>query len=220
MRTRRIRPAPAMIGCAFVLVPLLGAGCSEDLTEAELAAVAGDDVHPDSLIAWQEGDLVLGKVVYNRCSEEWDMDYVPSGDPVVLDFSFSYDPRFVTDPTDEHVALIEAAGGTVHHRFSVPILRASIPRAQIAEKRLWHYSLARAHVVPRGDRFDVSVTVMHSGDAEGTKDAFRELGGFVRYEWPTVNSFSGVLPDSGIAHLRAMDEVREVFTPGVYCFAS
>lgn len=199
-----------------VAVALLGSllvACSEAPTGTE--DTSGPD--PVELIAWQDGDLVTGKVIYHGCGT-WYPENVPGGDPVLVDLHFGPEIGGHSPPaTDEQVASVTAAGATPVHRFDLPIVRAWVPRELIGEPLLLWYGLTHVRAVVQQDRFDVDVVVSYTGDIAPVTAEFEALEGVVVREWPQVGTFDGVIPDGRIEELRDLSAVRRLTAPSIKC---
>lgn len=187
----------------MALALTLGA-CSSTAMEAV------DD--PSATVSFQENGLTVGPAVY--FCHKWSKGgvrvsadiAVPDGDPVVLDFFFTFDAGTEGfGPDVDDLEKLEAAGATIMHRFNVTAARAEVPRDSLS--RVTGPSVNHVRTVPAADRFDVWMTVgyLHEAEEEIQQRAL-ELGGHIESTLPGhpggVPSFKGVLPDTAIKQLR------------------
>lgn len=200
----------------LLLLLLPAAACSEDPTGA-------DAPDPQDLIAWQQGEMVVGKVILH-CGE-WFPEYVPGGDPVLVDLlPLPYGGSGATPdhgpPTAEQIARVEEYGAEVVHAYNLLFIRARVPRSLIGDDSspLWFWN-PKVRVVVQEQRFDVFVTVVYEGDIEAVQQEFEALGGVVNDEWPQVGTFTGVISDTRIPELRQVDGVHALNVNSAPCLA-
>lgn len=176
------------------------------------AGSSGDGESIPPTIAFQEGDVVVGRAVYFPCPAPlggWRMDWLPAGDPVTLDLYFirqSADVAFPTWSLDD-LRDVSDAGGAVLRRFNMGVIRARLDRAAVA--RLHPHS---ARIVPMPDRYDVQVSV--GSDQPAVRERFEQLGGVITRVSENVGAFHGVVPDDAIPDLRTMPSVRYIHHRG------
>jgi hypothetical protein len=131
---------------------------------------------------------------------------VPDGDPLVLDFFFSFDADAGNlAPDVEDLEKLEAAGATIVHSFNVSGARAEVPRDSLY--RVTGPTVNHVRSVPVADRFDLWMDIGYLPQAEeGIQRRAVELGGHIEDTRPGypggLPSFFGVLPDAAIKQLR------------------
>ena len=189
-------------------------GCGSGPAGSEPTTPKASKTETD-LIAFQQGDLVVGEVVF-ACNR-W-LETAPSDDPIVVNFFFARESAMdpITGPTDAHKTAVRNAGGKILYSFHVPAVRAELPRAAVRELYL-QYLLSHAQAVPRHDRFDLGVSVGFRGDGSALMQRFEELGGYIDNVYTTIPAFHGFISDAALPELRAHDEVLYLEDEGIGC---
>lgn len=185
--------------------------CLSDSTgppQARLADTVWIGAPVPPLVAYQNGNLVLGRVVRGPCPPPrgaWIMDFLPSGQPMTLDlYYWNHSPSdSFPDLTQANLREVQRSRVRILRAFNMGVIRVSANRRQL----LW-LAPDMALAVPRLDRFEVEVSVGYEDSS--VVDYFEELGGAITYEFPTIDAFTGVLPDDRIPELRDHQAVEYV----------
>lgn len=205
------RPAarPYRVGFAAV------AALSLAILGCNTTSLAPDDPEPLLFAEYQNGDLVLGRLVYLPCPSPqgtWLTDSLPPGDPLTLDLY--YPNQSTPDPfpglLPENVTEVENSGADVLMTFNMGVIRASAYRSQLSA-----VSPHVARAVPDPTRFDVRVSVGYT--EHEAMEFFVGLGGAIERQNTSIRNFSGVVPDGRIPELRAHPSVRYVQHEIFYC---
>lgn len=126
----------------------------------------------------------------------------------------AYAPEYFSGPFPDHEAAIINSGGTILHRFRVPVRRISIPTDSISilEQR---YIVMYTRAVPDITRTDAIVVINNKAQPSESEIAtMRKLGVRFLQSFP----FGHVeAPDTAIPHLRALDFVNYVAPEEAAC---
>lgn len=122
-------------------------------------------------------------------------------------------------PTANDIRLVRSHGGTVHHRFNLPAVRARIRLSRIpglVEEGFW----ITVRDVPDATRYDVPLIVGFNRPLQDADvDLFVSLGGRINHRFDFINALAGVLPDRSIPGFQSRSDVQYVETDGVACLA-
>lgn len=189
------------------------AGCDEPLL---VPGVLADTVHirgeVPPLIAYESGDVVLGRIAYIPCRPPdggWLMNWLPEEDPMVLDLQYSGGPPGGLSPRARED--IEHAGAEILRVGNLGIVRVRVRRRSV----IW-LTPDVARVVPREDRMDTRVSV--GIEEPAVRDVYEALGGEIERELLfDVRVIQGAMPNAAVPSLEEHPGVIWVEADGLLC---
>lgn len=171
---------------------------------AACATEPGDNQLPEPDLSLDPRALVEPHVLF-MCGK-WVDGTPPLDSKILVDVAFIRltlaDPYAA--PTTGDIATIKRHGGQVLYKFHVRAVRAFVPTASIPalEKEAGVNLIFRVSD-PRRYDWLTGVGYRKSYPLAQGAERFRQLGGRVDYQYTSINTLSGLIPDRSLSQLRA-----------------